>query len=88
MLDNIQKQVERSVGYVKGGTEALVDAKKLQKNTRKVCACSTACHVVQATGYFDQIPPSRHLLKYISCVLITLPCLYTACTPPPPATLS
>ena len=47
MLDNIQKQVERSVGYVKGGTEALVDAKKLQKNTRKVCACSTAsmCHV-------------------------------------------
>ena len=36
MLDNIQKQVERSVGYVKGGTEALVDAKKLQKNTRKV----------------------------------------------------
>ena len=36
MLDNIQKQVERSVGFVKGGTEALVDAKKLQKNTRKV----------------------------------------------------
>jgi len=39
MLDNIQKQVERSVGYVKGGTEALVDAKKLQKNTRKVGVC-------------------------------------------------
>ncbi|GLI60902.1 hypothetical protein VaNZ11_003133 [Volvox africanus] len=31
MLDNIEKQVARSVDYVKGGTEALQDAKQLQK---------------------------------------------------------
>lgn len=39
MLDNIQKQVERSVNYVKTGTDALVDAKRLQKNTRKWMCC-------------------------------------------------
>eukprot|EP00201_Polytomella_parva_P023349 CAMPEP_0175047880 /NCGR_PEP_ID=MMETSP0052_2-20121109/5855_1 /TAXON_ID=51329 ORGANISM="Polytomella parva, Strain SAG 63-3" /NCGR_SAMPLE_ID=MMETSP0052_2 /ASSEMBLY_ACC=CAM_ASM_000194 /LENGTH=305 /DNA_ID=CAMNT_0016311833 /DNA_START=121 /DNA_END=1035 /DNA_ORIENTATION=+ len=35
MLDNIEKQVAKSVDYVKGGTEALQTAKQLQKNTRK-----------------------------------------------------
>ncbi|KAG1680000.1 hypothetical protein FOA52_007064 [Chlamydomonas sp. UWO 241] len=35
MLDNIQKQVDRSACYVKGGTTAIVEAKNLQKNTRK-----------------------------------------------------
>lgn len=40
MLDNIQKQVERASNYVKGGTEALVDAKRLQKNTRKWMCCA------------------------------------------------
>ena len=35
MLDNIEKQVGRSVEYVQGGTAALQDAKQLQKKTRK-----------------------------------------------------
>jgi syntaxin 1B/2/3 len=48
MLDNIQKQVERSVNYVKGGTEALVDAKKLQKNTRKWMCCGIVILLIVA----------------------------------------
>jgi syntaxin 1B/2/3 len=40
MLDNIQKQVERSVDHVRDGTNALVDAKQLQKKTRKLMCCA------------------------------------------------
>ena len=40
MLDNIEKQVARSVNYVKDGTQALQDAKQLQKNTRKWMCCA------------------------------------------------
>ncbi len=36
-LDNIQKQVERGADYVQTGTEAIVDAKKIQ-----VCVCVLA----------------------------------------------
>eukprot|EP00798_Chlamydomonas_sp_ICE-L_P018466 gene18466-24952_t len=42
MLDNIEKQVSRSVGYVKDGTTALQEAKTLQKNTRKWMCCGIA----------------------------------------------
>ncbi|KAJ9522118.1 hypothetical protein QJQ45_005165 [Haematococcus lacustris] len=40
MLDNIEKQVARSVEYVQSGTTALVDAKQLQKKTRKLMCCA------------------------------------------------
>eukprot|EP00197_Chlamydomonas_leiostraca_P011442 CAMPEP_0202869470 /NCGR_PEP_ID=MMETSP1391-20130828/12469_1 /ASSEMBLY_ACC=CAM_ASM_000867 /TAXON_ID=1034604 /ORGANISM="Chlamydomonas leiostraca, Strain SAG 11-49" /LENGTH=310 /DNA_ID=CAMNT_0049549791 /DNA_START=174 /DNA_END=1103 /DNA_ORIENTATION=+ len=40
MLDNIEKQVARSVEYVQGGTQALQDAKQLQKKTRKMMCCA------------------------------------------------
>eukprot|EP00877_Chromochloris_zofingiensis_P014435 jgi/Chrzof1/9245/UNPLg00212.t1 len=40
MLDNIEKQVARSVEYVHGGTAALQDAKQLQKKTRKWMCCA------------------------------------------------
>ena len=70
MLDNIQKQVERSVGYVKGGTEALVDAKKLQKNTRKVCA--NHCPPPPGTVH---LPSYHHLPAAPTCTLPAhLPC--------------
>jgi syntaxin 1B/2/3 len=39
MLDNIERQVARSVEYVQSGTSALQDAKQLQKNTRKWMCC-------------------------------------------------
>ncbi|KAG2497279.1 hypothetical protein HYH03_004863 [Edaphochlamys debaryana] len=48
MLDNIEKQVARSVDYVKGGTEALQDAKQLQKNTRKWMCCAIMIMLVVA----------------------------------------
>ncbi len=41
-------QVERSVNYVKGGTEALVEAKELQKNTRKWMCCGIIILLVVA----------------------------------------
>ena len=40
MLDNIEKQVARSVEYVQSGTTALQDAKQLQKKTRKLMCCA------------------------------------------------
>lgn len=40
MLDNIEKQVNRAVDYVGGGTKALVEAKTLQKSKRKWCCCA------------------------------------------------
>jgi len=40
MLDNIEKQVARSVEYVQGGVTALQDAKQLQKKTRKMMCCA------------------------------------------------
>lgn len=40
MLDNIEKQVARSVDYVQSGTTALQDAKQLQKKTRKLMCCA------------------------------------------------
>ncbi|MEW5300696.1 MAG: hypothetical protein WDW38_005370 [Sanguina aurantia] len=40
MLDNIEKQVGRSVDYVKGGVVALQGAKELQKKTRKLMCCA------------------------------------------------
>eukprot|EP00775_Hariotina_reticulata_P007707 gene7707-7906_t len=40
MLDNIEKQVMRSVEYVQSGTSALQDAKMLQKKTRKWMCCA------------------------------------------------
>mmetsp|Transcript_23457 Transcript_23457/g.51498 ORF Transcript_23457/g.51498 Transcript_23457/m.51498 type:complete len:312 (-) Transcript_23457:687-1622(-) len=40
MLDNIEKQVARSVNFVKDGTAALQDAKQLQKQTRKYMCCA------------------------------------------------
>ncbi|GFR49180.1 hypothetical protein Agub_g11204 [Astrephomene gubernaculifera] len=48
MLDNIEKQVARSVDYVKGGTEALQDAKQLQKNTRKWMCCAIMIMLIVA----------------------------------------
>lgn len=40
MLDNIEKQVARSVEYVQSGTTALQEAKTLQKKTRKWMCCA------------------------------------------------
>lgn len=40
LLDNIEKQVQRSVEYVNYGTNALQDARKLQRNTRKWMCCA------------------------------------------------
>jgi syntaxin 1B/2/3 len=40
MVDNIEKQVARSVDYVATGTQALQDAKQLQKKTRKLMCCA------------------------------------------------
>lgn len=40
MLDNIEKQVARSVDHVQSGVQALQDAKKLQKKTRKMMCCA------------------------------------------------
>jgi syntaxin 1B/2/3 len=40
MLDNIEKQVERSVEYVQSGTVALQDAKQFQKKKRKWMCCA------------------------------------------------
>eukprot|EP00882_Tetradesmus_deserticola_P009197 GHRQ01009700.1.p1 GENE.GHRQ01009700.1~~GHRQ01009700.1.p1 ORF type:complete len:398 (+),score=186.60 GHRQ01009700.1:460-1653(+) len=40
MLDNIEKQVNRAVDYVGGGTKALVEAKTLQKSKRKWRCCA------------------------------------------------
>jgi t-SNARE complex subunit (syntaxin) len=48
MLDNIQKQVERSVAFVEDGTKALVDAKQLQKKTRKLMCCALAIVLIVA----------------------------------------
>jgi t-SNARE complex subunit (syntaxin) len=39
LLDNVERQVARSVEYVQSGTAALQDAKRLQKNTRKWMCC-------------------------------------------------
>jgi syntaxin 1B/2/3 len=39
LLDNVERQVARSVEYVQSGTVALQDAKRLQKNTRKWMCC-------------------------------------------------
>lgn len=39
MLDNIEKQVARSVDYVKSGTAAIQEAKQLQKSRRKWMCC-------------------------------------------------
>ncbi len=41
-------QVARSVGFVKGGTEALQDAKRLQKNTRKWMCCAIMIMLIVA----------------------------------------
>jgi len=40
MLDNIEKQVARSVEFVQSGTTALQDAKTYQKKTRKMMCCA------------------------------------------------
>jgi syntaxin 1B/2/3 len=48
MLDNIEKQVARSVDYVATGTQALQDAKQLQKKTRKLMCCALAIVLIVA----------------------------------------
>ena len=48
MLDNIEKQVARSVEYVQSGTAALQDAKQLQKSTRKWMCCGIVTLLIVA----------------------------------------
>lgn len=48
LLDNVERQVARSVEYVQSGTAALQDAKKLQKNTRKWMCCAVGVLLVIA----------------------------------------
>ncbi|GLC44001.1 hypothetical protein PLESTB_000218600 [Pleodorina starrii] len=64
MLDNIEKQVARSVDYVKGGTEALQDAKQLQKNTRKWMCCAIMIMLIVALVIvLAVVRPWRYLQK-------------------------
>jgi syntaxin 1B/2/3 len=48
LLDNVERQVARSVEYVQSGTAALQDAKRLQKNTRKWMCCAVGVLLVIA----------------------------------------
>jgi syntaxin 1B/2/3 len=46
LLDNVERQVQRSVEFVGSGTAALQDAKRLQKNTRKWICCAVVALLV------------------------------------------
>jgi syntaxin 1B/2/3 len=48
LLDNVERQVARSVEFVGSGAAALLDAKRLQKNTRKWMCCAVAALLLVA----------------------------------------
>jgi len=52
MLNNIEAQVAKSVDYVAKGTEVLVKAKELQKNTRKYMCWAMICLAILAVIIF------------------------------------